>query len=531
MTTSASGRPFMSPKYVAGLTLIAAAAAAIRLVGLRSLPIFGDEAIYLRLARIVRSAPTEHVWIPLKVPNAPLHVWLLTLGLPISSDPVVAGRFLSVLFGVLLVAALAFAAGRLERTFSSESRSSLWAAALAALSPFLVFSDRIARPESLFVFETVFAAALSLSIATHPRPLAPAIAFGVLMGITMLTRQAVSYPLWLLPPIAFVSTGQRDWRRVLLPLAVALTIATVLWAPMLVAPGWPSLSDRIFHLGATRPALPAGERAALFGRNLGVAVAAFWTYLTPPVFIASLAGLAFFAVTRRRLFAFLLSWELLLLAPAALFAIDYFPRYALPAAPPLLAAAAIAISFAWSRWRRPVGVVLTVAILAWPAAQLARGLPGWQRWRLLPIDRQQFVSSWSAGLASERAAAFLAGRARQRSIEVVVPRVSGNPPDAVWLALDGMKNVRLFYAEDFLTKAALEVRGDVWKDEPAATVDPGRRVFFVSQDPAFLGREGWAPADRVVGPLNPGARVVARFENPPNERGRVESAVAVYRLR
>jgi hypothetical protein len=315
------------------------------------------------------------------------------------------------------------------------------------------------------------------------------------------------------------------------PLGLALVIATAVWVPMLLAPAWPGLADRIFHLAATRPALSIGERSALFGRNLGVAGAAFWTYLTPPVFLAGVAGFAILAATRRRLFAFLLSWELLLLAPAALFAVDYFPRYALAAAPPLLAAAAIAVSLAWTRWRRPVGIALAVAILAWPAAELARGLGSWQRWRLLPIDRQQFVSGWSAGLASERAAAFLAGRARQRPIAVVVPRVSGNPSDAVWLALDGMKNVRLFSAEDFLTKAALEVRGDVWKDEPTTMVDPGRPVFFISQDPAFLGREGWIPADRVVGPLNPGARVVARFENPPNEEGRVENAVAVYRLR
>ena len=506
-------------------------AAAIRLVGLRALPIFGDEAIYLRLARIVRSAPAEQLWISLKVPNAPLHVWLLALGLPISPDPVVAGRFLSVIFGALLVVTFAVAVDRLERAFSSESRSPVWAAVLATLSPFLVFSDRIARPESLFVLETVLAAWLSLSIATHPRPLAPAITFGLLMGVTMLTRQAVSYPLWLLPPIAFACTGQRGWRRILPPLGLALVIATALWVPMLLAPEWPGLADRIFHLGATRPALPAGERAALLARNLGVAIAALWTYCTPPVFLASLAGFAILAAVRRRMFALLLSWELLFVAPAALFAVDYFPRYALPAVPPLLAAAALAISFAWSRWRRPVGVALAVAILAWPAAELARRLPNWQRWRLLPIDRQQFVSGWSAGLASERTAAFLAGRSRQRPITVIVPRVSGNPSDAVWLALDGAKNVRLFYAEDFLTKPALEVRGDVWKDEPRATPDPGRLVYFVSQDPAFLGREGWAPADRVVGPLNPGAGLVARFENPPNEKGRVESAVAVYRLR
>jgi hypothetical protein len=300
---------------------------------------------------------------------------------------------------------------------------------------------------------------------------------------------------------------------------------------MLVAPGWPSLSDRIFHLGATRPALPAGERAALFGRNLGVAVAAFWTYLTPPVFLAGVAGFALLAEKERRLFAFLASWEALLIAPAALFAADYFPRYALPAALPLIAAAGFAVSFAWARRRRTMRVAIVVVIFAWPAADLARGLQSWQRWRLLPIDRQQFVSGWSAGLASEKTASFLEERARERPITVIVPHVSGNPSDAVWLALDGTKNVRLFYAADFLRKPALEVRGDVWTDAAATSVDSDQPAFFVSQDPAFLGREGWAPAGRIVHALNPDARVVARFENPPNEQGRVESAVEVYRLR
>jgi 4-amino-4-deoxy-L-arabinose transferase-like glycosyltransferase len=510
---------------------LAILAAGIRLISLRAVPIFGDEAIYLRLARIVFSAPTEHLWIPLKIPNAPLHVWLLALGLPVSTDPLVAGRLLSVLFGVLLVLVLAGAVYRIGRAFGGQREDAFFVAALAAASPFLVFSDRIARPDSLFLLETALAVWLSVSIATRTRPLAAAVAFGVLMGLTMLTRQAVSYPLWLLPPIAFVLTGQRDWRRILLPLALAFAIATALWAPMLIAPGWPSLSDRIFHLGATRPALPPGERAALFGRNLGVAVAAFRTYLTPPVFLAAVAGFVLLAATRRRLFTFLASWEVLLLAPAALFAVDYFPRYALPAALPLFAAAAIAVSFAWNRWPRPMGVALAVVLLAWPAVEVARGLQSWQRWRLLPIDRQQFVSGWSAGLASERAVAFLEERAREGPIAVIVPRVSGNPSDAVWLSLDGVKNVRLFYAEDFLAKPALEVRGDVWTDAPTTAVDSDLAAYFVSQDPAFLGREGWAPAVRVVEPLNPVALVVAHFENLPNERGHVESAVAVYRLR
>jgi 4-amino-4-deoxy-L-arabinose transferase-like glycosyltransferase len=528
-------RRLTASKYAVVLLAVVAAAAAVRLPALREAPIFGDEAIFLRLARIVRAAPLEQLWVPLRTPNAPLHVWLLALALPMSQDPVLAGRLLSVLFGVLLVPALAGAVWAIGRAFGERSDesvriSAISASGLAAIAPFLVFSDRIARPDTLFALETVLAAGLSATIASRSRPILPAVAFGVLMGLTMLTRQAVSYPLWLLPPIALVAANRHDLRRFLVPLSVALAIALALWIPMLLVPGWPDVFTRIFHLGAARPSLPGWERAALFARNLGTAAAAFWTYLTPPLFVTGVAGSVILAAKRRRLLAFLVAWGALLLLPPAAFAVDYFPRYALPAVLPLLAAGGFGIGLEWSRAPRWARVALVTAIFSWPVIDVGRALSSRHAWRLLPVDRRQFVSGWSAGLASQRAAAFLEGLARSTPITVVLPRVSGNPSDAVWLQLDGARNIRLAYADDFLRLPARRVGGDVWTDQRAMTVEANRPVYFISQDPVFLGRDGWAPASTVVLPLNPGARLVARFENLLDENGRVESAVVIYRL-
>jgi hypothetical protein len=223
-------------------------------------------------------------------------------------------------------------------------------------------------------------------------------------------------------------------------------------------------------------------------------------------------------------------WEVLLLVPAALFATDYFPRYTLPASLPLLAAAAFGIASVGARIRG-AGPVLLVGLALWGVVDVFLGERDWKIWRLLPVDRTQFVSGWSAGAASEAAAAFLKARAQEGPIAVVLPHVSGNPSDAVWLLLGDARNVRRFYAGDFLRLPVLRVKGDVWIDAPATNIDPDRPVYFVSPDPVFLGREGWAPAAAVVPPRNPGSRLVARFENPPDERGRIESAVNVYRVR
>jgi hypothetical protein len=400
----------------------------------------------------------------------------------------------------------------------------------------------MARVDSLFVLETVLAAWLSVSIASRARPLQPALAFGVLMGATMLTRQAVSYPLWLLPPIAALCARRRDWQRLLLPLGLSFTIALLLWTPMLVVEAPSELSDRIFHVGATRPPLTVEDRAVFFIRNLETCVAAFWTYLTPPVFLLSLTGIAILATTRLQLFAFLAAWGFLLLFPAALFAVSYFPRYALPAALPLLAAAGFAIAFAWMRTARWTRVALVIAVLAWPLLYVLQGIHDWKDWPLLPVDRRQFVSGWSAGSAAEKAASFLEVRGREHPIAVIVPQVSGNPSDSVWLLLEKSRRIRLFYAADFprlpvLTPASgpgsFLLRGDIWTGATAAPVrlEPERPIFFVCPDPVFVGLLGWAPAAAVVAERNIAARLVARFENPPNRRGVVESAVIVYRLR
>ncbi len=538
MRATATSRPGLGRGALATVALLTVAGVVTRLPSLRALPIFGDEAIFLRLARLVAADPARNLWLPLNAPSAPLHPWLLALSLSPWSDTVMAGRLLSVACGALLIAALAWAVRRMDELFPGETaaRGATVAAAILALaSPFLVFSARLARVDALFALEVAVVTAIALELVIRARRgerlIAPAIALGVAMGLTMLTRQAVSYPLWLLPPVAVLLAGRGNRQRLVAATSVALLVAIALWAPMLVAPAWPDLSARIFHIAASRPALPAGERAALFAHNLGVAVAAFWTYLTPPVVLGAIAGVAELARARRaRLLAFLAAWEVVLLVPAALFATDYFPRYALPAALPFLAAGAFGVASFGARMRGAEPVLL-VALALWGASDVFRGERDWRSWRLLTVDQAQFVSGWSAGAASERAADFLKARAEEGPIAVVLPHVSGNPSDAVWLLLDGKPNVRLFYAVDFLRLPALRVKGDVWTNAPAATVDPGGPVFFVSPDPVFRGREGWAPATGIVLRSNPGARRVARFENPPDESGRAVSAVNVYRVR
>ena len=149
--------------------------------------------------------PARYLWISLSERTPPLQTWLLALVLPVFNDPLLAGRLLSVLAAALTVPALYALCRALDA--SLPRRAALFACALYASSPLFTLHQRMARVEALFVLEMTVAAWLAVLLAARAREggrvLPLAVAFGLAMGVMMLTRQAVSYLLWALPVIAF----------------------------------------------------------------------------------------------------------------------------------------------------------------------------------------------------------------------------------------------------------------------------------------------------------------------------------------
>ena len=85
LPASDSGAPRGS--YLLLLVVLALFCLLIRAQQLLALPIFGDEAIYLRWAQLVRAG---HPWVSLADPKPPLHFWLLAAIYPLTADPLLA---------------------------------------------------------------------------------------------------------------------------------------------------------------------------------------------------------------------------------------------------------------------------------------------------------------------------------------------------------------------------------------------------------------------------------------------------------
>ncbi len=83
-----------------------------RLINLNLIPVFADEAIYIRWAQLIGDK-FYNFFIPLSDGKTPLFMWLLAPLLKLNFDPLLTGRVLSVFAGLLTLTGTYFLAKKL----------------------------------------------------------------------------------------------------------------------------------------------------------------------------------------------------------------------------------------------------------------------------------------------------------------------------------------------------------------------------------------------------------------------------------
>ncbi|MCA9369534.1 phospholipid carrier-dependent glycosyltransferase [Candidatus Woesebacteria bacterium] len=112
---------------------------------LTSIPVFADEAIYIRWAQLILSDPQQYLFFSLNDGKTPLFIWLLTPFLRIFSDPLMAGRALSVCVGAGQVMAVVM----LAQTIKLSKQTQLFSGMLAASLPIFLIHNRLAVMDGL----------------------------------------------------------------------------------------------------------------------------------------------------------------------------------------------------------------------------------------------------------------------------------------------------------------------------------------------------------------------------------------------
>ena len=153
-----------------------------RCINLTSLPVFADEAIYIRWSQVIKAVETLR-FIPLTDGKQPLFMWLTIPFFKIVSDPLVAGRAVSVLAGLGSLVILYLIA--ILRKFSRVGTIIILLVYLC--SPFSFFFDRMALADNLLTMFGLGVLFLSLLQSRGPR-LDISLILGGVLGLSWLTK-------------------------------------------------------------------------------------------------------------------------------------------------------------------------------------------------------------------------------------------------------------------------------------------------------------------------------------------------------
>ncbi len=435
---------------------------ATRLYALTVLPIFLDETFHARWALEIAEGrrPFAKPWEW----GRALTVWMGALVTPWSTDLLWANRALSVATGAVALWATVEAGRRLY-----DTRVGLLAGFFYVVCPFTLFYDRMALADSALTACGAMVLLASVRAVQEESRVQGALA-GLALVAGVLTK-APGVLLFGIPLATAVLLGakRRAWGAVLVAYLVGAPPAAYALGRFFATRN----AERMLDIATLNPAGPLGRLLA----NLGVASAWLWTYWTGPLVLLGLAGLVAAARLRDRrgLLVFLLAASPVL-AFAALLS-RWLPRYLVFTSVPFFILAASGF-VALVRRAPPAVSGAALALLVLPCLRFDYDL--WKdptRAAFVPIDRDQYVTSWTSGYGTRDTIALVREELRRHPAGITVVthvnrfRTLRGTPLALGLAFAREPRVRL---EDWdLTHPSALPALEKWRAEgPTLVVVP-----------------------------------------------------------
>ena len=419
---------------------------AFRVFDLTRIPVFVDEAIYIRWSQIMRNEPSLR-FLPLSDGKQPLFMWATMPSLKIFADPLVAGRMVSVFAGLAGLTGLAFLVFATTGSFLPAAIAAL----VYAVLPFAVFFDRLALVDSLLATFGLWSLALGTLLAKKAR-LDLALLLGFTVGLGLLTKSpAIFFYLW--QPLLFLflfDFRAPHLRQRLIKLAAAWLVAAVISQAMYnilrLGPNFHLIGSRNQDYVFSIREVLAHPLNPLVG-NLKTTTFWLWFLFTPPLFLVS-----FFSLLGKHkkpaLMFFLISLSALF-AQAALAKV-YTSRYILFAALPLIVPVALGLSEVGERFKKhwlalfiflPWPVILSAVIITMPEKAN------------LPFDmRSGYLEEWTAGWGQKEIAAYLIQKAKAgQKIVVGTDGFFGTLPDGLQIYTQGQPGITVIGGSPAIT--------------------------------------------------------------------------------
>ena len=223
---------------ILGGTLLLFVALFLRLYKLTLIPVFADEAIYIRWSQVMGAEPTLR-FLPLSDGKQPLFMWILMFYVRRLSDPLFAGRILSVLSGLgTTIGIFAVSYILFKNKVVSFVSSLIW-----VFSPFSFFFDRMALVDSMLAMFSIWTMFFAVLTAKTKR-LDMAMITGFLLGGALLTKSPALFIAILIPTTWIFVKRPKDILKLIPLLVVTYLIGYGFYNILRLGPNFNLISSR-----------------------------------------------------------------------------------------------------------------------------------------------------------------------------------------------------------------------------------------------------------------------------------------------
>lgn len=381
-----------------------------RLINLDKFPIFTDEGIYIRWAKI---AWHDASWrfISLTDGKQPLQTWGTIPFLKMfPENPLLAGRLFSVATG------FASLTGMFTLLFYLfGKKAAFWGSFIYVFTPFFLFYDRMALVDSGVVAGFTWILFLSILLAKNLR-LDTALLLGLVSGFALLAKSSVRMFVGLsaLAPILFFNTKEfvKKTLNFYVLYAIAFVIGVVLYNVQRLSPFFHYVPEKNKAFVLTFAEFMKNPFMLLFTNLKLILVYVFWEsgFMLP---ILGIIGLAWLYKKDKRLSIYLFIWLLFPYLAMSAFAKTLFPRYLMFFASLFIIGAAYLLTNLKNRMiHRALLLTFILSVLYFDYAIIFdhKNIP------FPPVDRGQYIESKNAGWGVKEIVDFTREKSNEKPV-------------------------------------------------------------------------------------------------------------------
>jgi len=465
-----------------------------RLQNITSIPVFGDEAIYIRWSQIIKSVDSLR-FVPLSDGKQPLFMWITVVLFKFISDPLIASRLLSVISGYFTLIAISLTLAILlnfksptknpikfiSQSITKNYKYCLFIALIYIFTSYSFFFDRLALPDSLLSTLISFSLLFLILITKFPR-LDLSIILGFFLGLAWLTKSPALYfvvisSVWLL-----INTFKNKFN--LIYSAISALIAFVIYNILRLGPQFHQIAlrnqDYVWGLSdiLSHPFDPL--------KSHFLAVLKIWsTYLNWAIIILPLIALVFYILKSKKHF-FLLNplfllivWFASPLLVTITFVKTFTARYILFSLPSLLIIFSYVFYFFIQKSTKKPLLVALVILLQIPSLIFICQISTKPESVALPPTEIGYIQDWTSGWGIKSVSEHLIDRSKSANVIVGTEGYFGTLPDGLQIYTNQVPRLTVFgVGLDFTTIPEKLIDAHQYGDEVYLLINQSRNKLL-----------------------------------------------------